>query len=447
MNLTLRQCYDQFYVKDDLSSASLFGYLATLKRWEELTSNPAVQDITDETLEAFKAVMLAAGVSPVTVNSKWRHIRALLRRVGPQVTGNPHGLQLIDRVPQMRKCRVPFKMPRIVTEDDLNRFYVACSIAKFPRLAGPPPAEYWRALLVLGYFTAMRKGDLLSIRTEQIDREAGTLHFVASKTGKEAFMPLHPCALAHINRIWGSAGELLFPKLAAKGGDYSERWRAICEHAGIKPFTLQVVRRTAATAAERIRHGMGSVLCQHTPLNVTGFHYLNRFDELRETILQMPVPVAFGHGPKQADRNRDRQKQERERLMKTADFAVPCKPDPSAWKFRESSNPQYGEYHYAGRWRMLGKTMWVVLKLLAEAPGDVDYATLSATVFTIRTKPKARERQTRVVTSIVSKLRNKLRVEFDLGPNWNPVPCLSRNGTGGVYSLYLPPEPKRRAAG
>ena len=128
--LTLREAYEKHYRKP--SKTTCVTYEAQLKLWERFSGNPPVGKITNETMEDFRLAALEAGKTGNTVNSTRTCVRAILRRVGPAVTGNPRGLEIIPRIPHMEKTKVYRKPAYLIPEDDLNRVYIACRHAETP---------------------------------------------------------------------------------------------------------------------------------------------------------------------------------------------------------------------------------------------------------------------------------------------------------------------------
>lgn len=445
-NLTLRQAFDRHYDKSEVGPKAMIAYQAAFKAWARLTGDPPICEIDLETIAAFRTAALKE-FAPATVRGYWTGIRAVLRRVGPAVTGNPRGLGIITLAPWMRPVRVAYRIPKRVNLEDISRFYVACSAIQFPRSGGhgQPPAEWWRLLIVLAFCTGLRKSDLLNMQMDVIDLEAAEVHFTARKTDKEMLLPLHPVAVEHLRRLW-SDRQNVFPGMSGRGGDFTWRWHEIAKKAGVD-FTLHDLRRTACSEVDRVQPGLGAALLQHRPLDVTGNSYLSKLDELREAIHKIRLPIAFKHGPKQADRQELKARAERERMMKESEFRAPTKPDPSEWKFRDDGNQHFAQFWFRGQWRSLGITQWRLLKALALSPYPVDLETLVPVVYGDHAIPDDQYRRQGRVCGVISKLRDQLRIELGLHRNWNPVPCLERGtGVGGKWTLCIPANTGRASA-
>jgi integrase len=144
-------------------------------------------------------------VSVATVNKELRHLRAALR------VAKDWGY--LPDVPRFRMLREPGKLPTYVTGDHFAAIYAACDSARMPEdLPNVGPADWWRALLVMGYMTGWRVGDMLGLRREDLDLEAGTAvtRFEDNKGKRDALVKLHPVVVEHLRKLPGF-GPCVFP--------------------------------------------------------------------------------------------------------------------------------------------------------------------------------------------------------------------------------------------
>ena len=146
LKLTLREAYEKNYRKPK-SPETRRLYNCQLKFWEKISDDPPIGKITTETFEDFKEAALALGYSPYTIATTRTLIRAILRRMGPAVTGNPLGLGILDKIPGLLPVRCPRKIKNMVCEDDLNSFYLNCNKAEVPKSQGFPSAWWWQCLI------------------------------------------------------------------------------------------------------------------------------------------------------------------------------------------------------------------------------------------------------------------------------------------------------------
>ncbi len=429
--MTLREAFEAHYPKDELAERSVEKMRHDLKRWERATNNPPVDKIDEAVLEDFRRTLLTTN-SPASVNGTRCAIRAVLRRIGPAITGNPCGLGIISRIPYMKPTKVIRGLPRRVDQEDLSRFYIGCEQMQSPKWGGPA-TYWWQAWLAVAYFSGLRKGDVFAIRFADLDLEKGTLLFTARKTAKPMRLPLHPVAIEHIRRIEQPAREFVFESSIKASGSFYQRWEWICRKAAIaEPFTAHDIRRTAASEIERVKAGMASVLLQHASTSTTHVSYLNQLEELSEAIAKMRVPLAFKHGPKQAERQLAKQQAANVAMMKAAQFSPPSFPEPAEWQFHNVGFIFRG--HHV---RMEGGALRI-LKALALSPmHSCSLEELKAAVWPDGIVPGSFRTLQGRICDCISTIRERLRHVLLSPEAFNPVPCVER-GTGGKWTLYIP---------
>lgn len=423
--LTLREAFDKHYDTTELRKSSVDTIEYLLRRWERFTRNPPVGKIDNATVADFREACIRHGHSPATVNGCWTWLRAIFRRLGPVTDGNPWAVEIIDRVPAMKTVKRGRRTPYRIPLEDISRAYVSCRHAQYPR-SGVPPADWWRALIVVAYTTGLRKGDLLNLTRDAFDFENMTITFEALKTGKGDTFPLHPAAAEHVVRIIRPDRERIFYGMFQTGSRFYQVWHSIQDHAGItRRFGLHDIRRTAASEVDAVERGLGKVFLQHAPRDVSESFYLNAHDELKDAILSMRLPVGFQAGPKMVDREREKERQTRI-VLDAQDFDPCTKPLASDWTFHESWFTFRGQAYHLNSAKRLQ-----ILRLLASADGLVNCAEIASAL----NLPPSQQSTTRVHNEI-SKLRARLRSAFGLHDN-DPVPCLSK-GDGGSWTISLP---------
>lgn len=428
-SLTLREAYERFYDRTDLSKASVRGDGYFLNYWEHATDNPPVGEITNQTLTAFKAAMLESGKSPASVNSVLKCARKILRVMGPQGLGNPAGLDILPRMPYTKLLTQSRGLPRRIELDDLTRFYAACRHATIP-VRFVDPADWWRALVVFAYFTGLRRSDLFTLRHEAFDLDRGEFLFQARKTAKADVFPLHPLAVDHLRRIWNpicDARPALFSGFGVEGQRFYKEFRRLRELAGVDPFALHDIRRTAASEIERVKTGMARVFLQHAPKTVTEISYLNLSNELRESILSMRFPVGFDTGVKMRERAQ-RAAIEARQPVSAVDYLAPVHPGPQLWRF------EAGRWSFnSGPWFQAKGFQNRLLRTLALSESPVRADALARVVWR---QPAKRESDVRRSISVVREL---LRKCLGLPLSFDPIPCTER-GNGGAWLIVLPVE-------
>jgi integrase len=136
-------------------------------------------------------------VSPATVNHDLRHVKAALR------VAVDWGY--LGRMPKFRMEREPRRLPTYVTGEHFALIYAACESATMPRHLPYPTAAWWRGLVVFGYMTGWRIGDMLGLRREDLDLEQGfaITRFENNKGKRDDRVKLHPIIVEHLRRLPG----------------------------------------------------------------------------------------------------------------------------------------------------------------------------------------------------------------------------------------------------
>ena len=107
------------------------------------------------------------------------------------------------------------------------------------------------ALIVLGFHTGLRVGNLLRLRWEDIDIEARTASVAITKNGRPHIAPLTDSCLNELERLRrGPPNAFIFSSYRHEQPfNYRSLWNRVCEEAGFKGRTFHW-----------FRHGCGSAL-------------------------------------------------------------------------------------------------------------------------------------------------------------------------------------------
>ncbi|MHB1421871.1 MAG: tyrosine-type recombinase/integrase [Gemmataceae bacterium] len=137
-------------------------------------------------------------VSVATINRDLRHLRAALK------TATEWGY--LPQAPAFHMLREPGKLPSYITGDHFAAVYAACDKARMPEDIGNiDAADWWRALLVMAYMTGWRIGDMLSVRREDLNLEAGTVltRWENNKGRRDELVKLHPVVMEQLGKLAG----------------------------------------------------------------------------------------------------------------------------------------------------------------------------------------------------------------------------------------------------
>jgi integrase len=102
--------------------------------------------------------------------------------------------------------REPKYLPTYVTGDHFAAIYQACDVARMPEdLPNIAAADWWRALLVMGYMTGWRISDMLALRRDNLDLETGTARSLAedNKGKREELVKLHSVVIERLRKLAG----------------------------------------------------------------------------------------------------------------------------------------------------------------------------------------------------------------------------------------------------
>jgi integrase len=165
-------------------------------------------------------------ISPATVNKDLRHIRAALRKA--------HRWGYLPNVPHFDLEKEPEKLPTYVTPDHFAAIYKACKQATRPADLPFSPEDWWKGLLIFAYMTGWRINEILALRRDDLDIEAGTAITRAedNKSKRDERVKLHPVVVEHLKRLPGFT-PVVFPWDRDETCLYNQ-FRRIQEAAGVK---------------------------------------------------------------------------------------------------------------------------------------------------------------------------------------------------------------------
>jgi integrase len=179
--------------------------LYSLEHFERIVKPVRMIAITTQQIDDFTAARRQeAGkkkgevVSPATVNKDLRHLKAALKKALKW--------GYIVRMPEFDFEREGRRLPTYVTGEHFALIYGACKHARMPAgIAHVVPADWWRALVVMGYMTGWRIGDMLALRRDDLDLKEGIAitRFEDNKGKRDERVKLHPVVVEHLKRLAG----------------------------------------------------------------------------------------------------------------------------------------------------------------------------------------------------------------------------------------------------
>lgn len=242
-----------------------------------VAASMAAAGITPSTIadSSFNCWLAGLKTSPTT-RSNYRRMGLTLWRAALDHRLSTQSIGRIARVKPSMKPPVAWRRQELDT-----LLQTAASLGGTFR-SGCPRALYWRAWILTGYYTGIRRWDLHHLRVEQY--RDGRLWVVQHKTGQPIGKILPPdCASVLEQLIALGDGETIF-WWALKRKWAFLHFRDLVRQAGLRGST-KWLRRTGATHVEMEHPGSASRFLGHLSPQLAQRHYLD------PTLLADAVPV------------------------------------------------------------------------------------------------------------------------------------------------------------
>ncbi len=303
-------------------------YLKALDYWAQFTGDPPLHQIDDLLIAKFRHLLRTTPIgrrtkkllTEATVVKNLACIRAVLFRAGPDTDPKRPAKGLLTKIPHLVISGPPHPLPRPrFSVDQARAMRAACDVmaerSKFARKdqqgdGGPDAPQYWRALLDTAYYTGLRRGTLLLLERNMIQRdEDGHRLYVpgsaVEKTHKFSIKALRPELLETLQGLPRSstAPERFFPWAFTKD-HLLARHRKLQLAAGIaadetrdfhawKRTHVKEVGRLGLDEAMRTAQRTGD----HADRKTTEDHYCNLGQEAARLLPSLlppppPAPVA-----------------------------------------------------------------------------------------------------------------------------------------------------------
>jgi integrase len=310
----------------NLSGRTRNEYVTTLRKWtlwgggvplEELGR----QDIRDFLEWVYDHAVADQGTNPGrTANKARENLRAIMSWAWEQ--------DLVETLPRFPKPRPQRDIAgrHYLTRTEINAIYFATHELKRPRGWNQPISvgRYWRCALVLFFNYGVDTGTIWKaapfhepilwrhVSWERVspDRQLkernrwGWISYRRVKTGKTFCRPMNRAVHTHIKSIMPDnpgPNDLVF---LGGGSRPNDRFRNLCNLAGIKPKTdietgeekswlLKDLRKTCATYYDEHLPESSIEILGHSVPGVTYRHYAHRAPLAFKAIMTMPQPTAF----------------------------------------------------------------------------------------------------------------------------------------------------------
>lgn len=283
--LTLLEFFQRIYAPLRLlgkSPRTTVDYETTIGRLCRFAGRQVgVSELTDELIAGHMAAMVAKGRSISTINKHRTNLCTLWRFA--------HRKKLVSTLPDVDKLREPKREPECWSMEEFGRILQAARQAE-GEIGLTPAGDWWEALLLTLYDTAVRISALMLARREHFDPAGGWLKIVAESQKQKAdqVFRLHPDTLAAIAKVKVDVSGLVFPwqfdwkrriDPNAPWRSLHRSYRRILKRAGLphgKRDLFHKIRRTTATAiADQLGEAAAQSYLGHSCAKVTAA-YLDR---------------------------------------------------------------------------------------------------------------------------------------------------------------------------
>ena len=201
-----------------------------IKYLNEFFGDKLLSSINPGMIEEFK-ITLEGKVSPATMNHYLKLLRAMFRKAefwGYLVRSPFQGISFY---------REPPGRERVLAKEELEKLLPYCN----PTV---------RLAILIGYFSGMRKGEILNLRWDDLDLRNGFITIRSTKSGEARTVPLNPVLakeLKNFPRHLKSKYVIHDPNSGEPIGDFKKAWGNAVKKAGIENFHFHDLRHSFAS--------------------------------------------------------------------------------------------------------------------------------------------------------------------------------------------------------
>ena len=271
---TIRHFYETVYAPQRMigtKKSSRYAYLIHLRMLRRFAKrDPLLTELSDSFVaDFFNWLSDKRGAPAVTINSHRARLFALWRYAVD--------LGILQRDPRIKKLKESRDAPDAWSEEELRRLFDAPLQIRWSRdIGGLPAGKWFRALMLTGYWTGLRRGSLWSIRLCDVDLDKRWLFTPGDTMKNRVGKPfrLGVDAVEAIREIH-SDRDMLFP-LDINPTTFQKYMRRIIKRAGLPKSRrractqMHKLRRSVATIAT-IKRGINAAsdLLGHSSLEIT----------------------------------------------------------------------------------------------------------------------------------------------------------------------------------
>lgn len=425
--LTLREFLAKRYMPnhDYIAKGTASSFRYALNRWERVTEDRSLKDITVDDLFVYRNS--CKDLSASSANSYLALIFTLLRHAKQ--------LSILSEAPEIPFLRVHRKLKPTPTLEELERMYEVTASAGLTWPKFEPAYLFWRRWLVVSYFTGFRLTDLMHNLTWDCIH-ADRIELTAKKTNWTHVIPMCDVLRSHLVRTVHDDNRI-FP-VSNSPHIIRRELRFLCEAAKVSVHvTPHALRRlsitewsaTGSELAGKLIHGCGRT-------SDVMMHYRGTLRVLQEARETLAVPKAFVVDQNQLQLFFDDTIRKPRPIQPPKDeHVIPVR---SPFEYTDSADWWFGK----DRFRFRGCTFPLraeplrVLKVLANAGGPVTPAEIAEHAFR-HSKAKDEQHAKRRAKQAVSRLRRILRELLNLTREFDPIPNCGY-GDDACWALNIP---------
>jgi len=326
MPTTLETAVAQYLRSGDPAQRTREEYSTTLRKWERWGGGLPLEQLGSKEFREFldwvyEDAAAQEGRNPGRTANKVRsHLRAVMSWAWEQ--------DIVDSLPRFPKHKPQRDVAgrHYLTKAEINSLYFATHDMKCPRgWSRPfPVGRYWRCAIVVFFNYGVDTGTVwktasfhepilwrhVSWDRQSPDRDAkeqspwGWLFYRRIKTDKAFYRPMNRTVHAHIKSIMPEHPDPDAPVFLGGGTRPNDRFRKLCNLAGIEPKTsvetgeaqpwvLKDLRKTCATYYDEHLSESSVEILGHSVGGVTYRHYAHRAPLAFKAIMTLPQPSAF----------------------------------------------------------------------------------------------------------------------------------------------------------
>ena len=211
-----------------------------------------IQDIGPEFVERYKAKRKTE-VSPATVNRDLAFLKTMFNKAVEwgRLESSP--------VANVKKFKEPNSKERILNASEIARLIDIAT-------------NHLEPILIIALNTGMRRGEILSLKWENVNLSKRCIHIEDSKSGRSRDVPMNGLAVEALSSIRQDSVYVFYnPTTREPIKDIKTAFKTACKNAGIKGLRFHDLRHTAATRMVEARVDLVTVskILGHSSIQMT----------------------------------------------------------------------------------------------------------------------------------------------------------------------------------